>query len=56
MLRPTARPTPLFVLLIAVGILATGCGHKGELYLPGKKEKEQKTSLLLNLAPSTKIV
>ncbi|GAB0058436.1 hypothetical protein SIID45300_02785 [Candidatus Magnetaquicoccaceae bacterium FCR-1] len=55
MLRPIARHVPLFVLLIAVGILATSCGHKGELYLPGKKEKEQKTSLLPSQPSPTRI-
>ncbi|MBF0272080.1 MAG: lipoprotein [Magnetococcales bacterium] len=33
-------------LVAALGLLIAGCGHKGELYLPGKDEKGQTTQRL----------
>ncbi|MBF0417646.1 MAG: lipoprotein [Magnetococcales bacterium] len=52
MLRSTLRHVPRFVLLVAVSLLTASCGHKGELYLPGKKEKEQKNASLPLPGPS----
>ncbi|MBF0342318.1 MAG: hypothetical protein HQL95_15340, partial [Magnetococcales bacterium] len=35
------RHTLLPALLVTLGLLVAGCGHKSELYLPGKEEKKK---------------
>ncbi|MBF0215159.1 MAG: lipoprotein [Magnetococcales bacterium] len=43
-MKPLKLQTILPALLMTIGLLIAGCGFKGELYLPGKDEKNQSTS------------
>ncbi|MBF0629050.1 MAG: hypothetical protein HQL91_12605 [Magnetococcales bacterium] len=41
------KPPPLATLpalLATLGLLIAGCGHKGELYLPGKEEQKKSST------------